>query len=108
MKDGTIAAALQDRLDALLAAADGPEGCAEDDFVASGLHAARHSRGASRQAILCDVARVLGCGPGDLAFLFAAPLGAANDSDPVHMPDYRQALRPVTPAAKAPLLAVAE
>lgn len=72
----------------------------EAQFVDSGLRAAKASRSAHRSAILSDLASVLGCAAGDLDFLFDAPHLAANDRDPIVMPDYRDALcAPTEPLA---------
>ncbi|MFB9373577.1 hypothetical protein ACFFUB_06360 [Algimonas porphyrae] len=61
-------------------------------FVASGLRAARGAPTIHRRLILTDLAQVLGCNPGELDFLFMEPTIAANDSDPVGMPDFRASL----------------
>ena len=66
-----------------------PDGCDASRFVTSSLRAARHSKGGARQPILSDVADLIGCRAEDLAFLFRTPTFAANDTDPVIMPDYR-------------------
>ena len=65
-----------------------PAPCSRADFIASGLRAARHAAADTRRRILRDVAAVLGCEAGDLDFMFIAPSVAANDADPVTMPDY--------------------
>ena len=78
---------------ALLDEAVGPQDCEAGRFIDSGLRAARHSHRVARPAILADVAGLLECSVEDLGFLFAEPLSAANDTDPVTMPDYRNALR---------------
>ncbi len=64
----------------------------EARFVASALRAAGASRAAHRSRILSDLADMLGCADGQLDFLFDTPRGAANDRDPLIMPDYRDAL----------------
>lgn len=68
------------------------EMCDVSAFIGSGLRAARHSKPHARRSILRDVATVLGCEAAELDFLFAAPCLAANDSDPVIMPDFRARL----------------
>lgn len=76
----------------LVAASDRPETSAENVFVASGLHAAIGMQTPGRRMVLTDVAQVLSCSADALDFLFDTPVMAANDSDPVAMPDYRASL----------------
>ncbi|MGB3456500.1 MAG: hypothetical protein WBG08_02270 [Litorimonas sp.] len=78
--------------DHLVAGADIPSQCASEQFVLSGLRAARVAQAAHRRTILTDLAGVLGCSADELGFLFRDPVVAANDSDPVAMPDYRRML----------------
>ena len=70
--------------------AHGP--CASDQFITSGLRAARGANPNLRRTILTDLAQVLGCSVDELGFMFCDPIVAANDSDPVVMPDYRRLL----------------
>lgn len=77
----------------LIATSDTPDLCASTSFVASALRAAKDSRVPLRRTILSDVASVLSCSADELGFLFNEPIVAANDSDPVAMPDYRDSLR---------------
>ncbi|MEM7730147.1 MAG: hypothetical protein AAF311_12875, partial [Pseudomonadota bacterium] len=76
----------------LVDAADTMPKCPSETFVLSGLRAARGAQPAHRRTILTDIARVLGCNADELGFLFRDPVVAANDSDPVAMPDYRRKL----------------
>lgn len=76
----------------LITASDVPDLCATNSFVASALRAAKGTQSAHRRIILTDVARVLSCSADELDFLFNNPVMAANDSDPVAMPDYRASL----------------
>lgn len=76
----------------LIAASDKPETSAENHFVASALRAAVGTQAPSRRIILTDIAEVLSCSSDALDFLFDTPVMAANDSDPVAMPDYRASL----------------
>lgn len=66
--------------------------CATEQFILSGLRAARGAHPNLRRTILTDLAHVLGCSAEELDFLFCDPVIAANDSDPVIMPDYRRML----------------
>lgn len=66
--------------------------CASDQFITSGLRAARGANPNLRRTILTDLAKVLGCSVDELGFMFCDPVVAANDSDPVIMPDYRRML----------------
>lgn len=66
--------------------------CPTEQFVMSGLRAARSAHPNLRRTILGDLAQVLGCTADELDFLFCDPVVAANDSDPVIMPDYRRML----------------
>lgn len=78
----------------LIAASDTPDLCASNSFVASALRAARATQATyHRRIILTDVASLLSCSADELDFLFNAPIMAANDSDPVAMPDYRASLQ---------------
>jgi hypothetical protein len=76
----------------LIAESDLPDSCASVKFVQSGLRAARVAQPAHRRTILTDLAGVLGCSPDELGFMFRELVLAANDSDPVAMPDYRRML----------------
>ena len=76
--------------DLLVEEADAPPQCASEQFVCSGLRAARVAHATNRRTILGDLSDVLGCSPDELGFLFTDPVIAANDSDPVIMPDYRR------------------
>lgn len=77
----------------LIATSDTPDLCASNTFVASALRAAKDSRVPLRRLILSDIASVLSCSADELGFLFNEPVIAANDSDPMAMPDYRTSLR---------------
>jgi len=68
------------------------EFCETNTFVASALRAANGAPSPHRRVILTEVAGLLSCGAEDLDFLFDGPVIAANDSDPVAMPDFRAAL----------------
>lgn len=81
------------RLDTLLTAADTPDMNDSGIFVASGLRAARGTSAIHRRTILTDLASVLDCDADELGFLFIDPVIAANDSDPVVMPDFRASMR---------------
>lgn len=76
----------------LIAASDTPDASAENVFVASALRVAIGTQAPIRRVILTDVAELLSCSPDALDFLFDTPVMAANDSDPVAMPDYRASL----------------
>lgn len=76
----------------LIATSDTAELSVENAFVASALRAAVGSQAQGRRVILTDIAEVLSCSPDALDFLFDTPVMAANDSDPVAMPDYRASL----------------
>lgn len=76
----------------LIATSDTPDLCASNSFVASALRAAKVTQVPHRRIILTDVASVLSCSADELGFLFHDPVIAANDSDPVEMPDYRASL----------------
>lgn len=76
----------------LIAGSDTPDLCASNSFVASALRAAKGTQTSHRRIILTDVASVLSCSADELDFLFNDPIMAANDSDPVAMPDYRASL----------------
>lgn len=79
-------------MEALLDAAEKTDLSDSGLFIASGLRAARGTSAAHRRTILTDLANVLQCGPDELDFLFLNPVMAANDSDPVTMPDFRASL----------------
>jgi len=81
------------RLDIILDDADIPDLSNSGMFIASGLRAARGAQTTLRRTILNDVANVLQCSPDELGFLFMDPVMAANDSDPVMMPDFRATLQ---------------
>lgn len=66
--------------------------CPTEQFIMSGLRAARGANPNLRRTILMDLAHVLGCSVDELGFMFCEPVFAANDSDPVVMPDYRRML----------------
>lgn len=76
----------------LIATSDAPDTCATNSFVASALRAAKGTQVSHRRIILTDVASVLSCSADELGFLFNDPAMAANDWDPVEMPDYRASL----------------
>lgn len=76
----------------LIDGAEFPDVCETNAFVVSALRAANQTDVAHRRVILSDVAGLLSCGAEDLDFLFDGPVIAANDSDPVAMPDFRTAL----------------
>lgn len=63
------------------------------DFVNSGLRAAKSCRTLTRSAILADVAAVLSCSAHELGFLFQENAAAANDTDSLSVPDFRDSLR---------------
>ena len=92
-----------ERLLDLIEGARSGEACEHSDFIKSGLRAARYSKPHARRSILGDVARVIGCEASELDFLFDMPCMAANDSDPIVMPDFRARLN-----APAERLAAAE
>ena len=73
--------------------ADSPHDTQADAFLQSAFRAARSTRFDHRRAILSDVEALLRVEPGALNFMFAEPTRAANDTDPVIMPDYRDALQ---------------
>ena len=77
------------------------ERCEPSDFIRSGLRAARYSKPHARRSILGDVASILRCEPSELDFLFTAPCMAANDTNPVIMPDFRTRLDTVERLAAA-------
>ncbi|MGB6229295.1 MAG: hypothetical protein WBF53_04110 [Litorimonas sp.] len=83
----------QGEFDDLLSSADGPQTTDTGLFIASGLRAARGAQASRRRTILTDVASVLRCNPDELDFLFMDPVLAANDSDPVAMPEFRASFR---------------
>lgn len=76
----------------LIATSDEPDVCATNSFVVSALRAAKGTQVSHRRIILTDVASVLSCSADELGFLFNDPTMAANDSNPVEMPDYRASL----------------
>jgi hypothetical protein len=76
----------------LIDGAEFPDLCETNTFVVSALSAAKSTQASHRRAILTDVAGLLSCGAEDLDFLFDGPVIAANDSDPVAMPDFRTTL----------------
>lgn len=77
---------------AFLSDAQSPEISDASLFVASGLRAAQSAPSSHRRMILTDLADVLCCSADELNFLFMEPSVAANDSDPVGMPDFRASL----------------
>lgn len=87
------------RIDIILDDADIPDLSNSGMFIASGLRAARGAQTSLRRTILNDVANVLQCSPDELGFLFMDPVIAANDSDPVMMPDFHATLQNETRAA---------
>lgn len=80
-------------LKTLLSEADVPDATDTGLFIRSGLRAARGAQTVQRRSILTDVAKVLDCSAEELGFLFMDPVMAANDSDPVAMPDFRASIR---------------
>ena len=70
-----------------------PQPTQAGDFVQSALRAAAAMRTAPRRAVLDDIASVLGCEADALNFMFAKPTLAANDTEPVSVPDFRRHLR---------------
>jgi len=80
-------------LNALIETAEMRTSNQSESFVFSALRAAKGTQSSHRRTILTDVAQVLSCRAEDLDFLFNTPVMAANDSDPVAMPDYRETLR---------------
>lgn len=73
--------------------AEYPKLCNTSTFLDSALRAAKSTNASHRRVILTDVAGLLSCGAEDLDFLFDCPVIAANDTDPVMMPDYRLHLK---------------
>lgn len=77
----------------LTLASDAPDMSAATNFVASALRAVKGTSAPMRRTILTDIAATLSCSADELDFLFNDPVIAANDSDPVEMPDYGETLR---------------